>query len=52
MYVFSILLCVQALYAGTRLLNEMPASQRDRALPLRYIVVNFQLFIYVSAGLI
>jgi hypothetical protein len=38
----SILLCVPALYAGARLMNEMLASRGDRALPPVYIVVYFQ----------
>jgi hypothetical protein len=41
MYVFPYLLCVPALYAGTRLMNEMSASRRERALPPRYIVDYF-----------
>jgi hypothetical protein len=38
-----------ALYAGTRLMNEILASQRDRALPPRYIVVYFLAF-HLYAG--
>jgi hypothetical protein len=45
---FHILLCVPALYAGTRLMNKMSASRRERALPLRYTVVYFQFMLYAS----
>jgi hypothetical protein len=45
---FHILLCVPALYAGTRLMNEMPASRRERALPPRYIVVIFSILLYAG----
>jgi hypothetical protein len=44
---FHISLCVPALYAGTRLMDEMSASRRERALPPRYIlllVVSFCLY--------
>jgi hypothetical protein len=42
----SILLCVLALYAGARLMNEMSAFRGDRALPPVYIVVYFQ-FLFI-----
>jgi hypothetical protein len=48
----SILLYVPELYAGARLMNEMSASRGDRALPPIYIVVYFQLFVYMPVGLI
>jgi hypothetical protein len=48
----SILLYVLALYAGARLMNEMSASRRDWALPPVYIVIYFQFFVYMPAGLV
>jgi hypothetical protein len=49
---FHIFLCVPARYAGTRLMNEMPASRGDRAMPPRYIYCLFTVFCYMPAGLI
>jgi hypothetical protein len=46
---FHFLLYVLALYAGARLMNEMSASRRDRALPPRYIVVYYSAF-YLCVG--
>jgi hypothetical protein len=45
---FHILLCVPVLYAGTRLMKEVSASRRERALPPRYIVVYFQFSLYAG----
>jgi hypothetical protein len=48
----SILLCVPALYAGARLMNEISASRGDRALPPVYIAVCCLVFYVMPAGLI
>jgi hypothetical protein len=45
---FHILLCVPALYAGTRLMNKMSASRGQRAMPPRYTVVYFQFMLYAG----